>query len=248
MQGKILGRIHSEESAGTVDGPGLRYVIFMQGCPLRCQFCHNPDTWNLNGGYMMSVDDMLANILKYKEFMSFSGGGVTVSGGDPILHLEFVTELFIKLRENGIHTALDTSGYVLGSKELDRLLQNTDLVLLDIKHLDTIKHKSLTGFDNLKILNFLQHLEDMKVKTWVRYVIIPTISDDLDYANQLGDYVKKFSNVECLELLPYHEMGKYKWQELGLKYKLDHISPPEPKVVKEIAKIIKSKGLKVLGF
>lgn len=247
MEKEIKGRIHSEESAGTVDGPGLRYVVFMQGCPLRCQFCHNPDTWNLNGGREVGVDELLQRILKYKEFMKFSGGGVTISGGDPILQIPFLTELFKRLKENGIHTALDTSGYVMITKDLDQLLQYTDLVLLDIKQLDTIKHKELTGFDNIRIMHFMQHLEDMKVKTWIRYVVLPTISDDIEYARRMAEFAKKYHNVEYVELLPYHEMGKYKWEALGLKYKLSELSPPSKETMKAIKAVFKEVGVKTLG-
>lgn len=247
MEKEIKGRIHSEESAGTVDGPGIRYVVFMQGCPLRCKYCHNPDTWNLNGGIEVSVDELLQNILKYKEFMSFSGGGVTISGGDPILQVRFLTELFKKLKEHNIHTALDTSGYTMITPELNELLKYTDLVLLDLKQLDNVKHKALTGFDNIRILNFLTHLENLKVKTWVRYVVIPTISDDLEYAKQYANFVKKYGNVEYVELLPYHELGKYKWETLGLKYQLSDIHAPTKEKMKAIKTIFKEAEVKTLG-
>ncbi|MDD4555862.1 MAG: pyruvate formate-lyase-activating protein [Alphaproteobacteria bacterium] len=244
---EIRGRIHSEESAGTVDGPGLRYVVFTQGCPLRCQYCHNPDTWGLNGGKLITPQDLIDRIVKYKDFMKFSNGGVTVSGGEPLIQPKFVTELFKGLKAEGIHTAVDTAGHIDFSKDIEEVLKYTDLVLLDIKHLDPIRCKELTGFDNLRTLRFLDKLEDMRIKTWIRYVIVPTFNDTVEYAEKLADYVKKYKTVELVELLPYHEMGKFKWENLGLKYRLQGIEPPSKETVKAIAKIFNAKGIKTLG-
>ncbi|MFV0625785.1 MAG: pyruvate formate-lyase-activating protein [Alphaproteobacteria bacterium] len=244
---EILGRIHSEESAGTVDGPGLRYVVFTQGCPLRCQYCHNPDTWGLNGGQLVRPADLVSRISKYKDFMRFSNGGVTVSGGEPLLQPRFVEELFKGLKEQGIHTALDTSGHVDFSKDIEAALKYTDLVLLDIKHLDPLKHKELTGFENFRTLRFLDKLEDMRVKTWIRYVILPTFNATVEYAEKLALFVKKYRCVELVELLPYHEMGKFKWEKLGLKYRLQGIEPPTKETVKAIAKVFAAHGIKTLG-
>lgn len=244
---ELKARVHSRESAGTVDGPGLRYVVFMQGCPLRCKFCHNPDTWDVKGGTETSVGELLADIVKYKTFMDFSGGGVTISGGEPLLHKKFVTALFFKLKQKGIHTAIDTSGYTNIDEALDTLLDYTDLVMLDLKQLEPDAHEKLTGVNNARIIKFLEHLKEKKKKVWIRYVVLPGSNDSKEYAEGFADFVKQFDNVELVELLPYHEMGKYKWEQLGLKYELDHISSPSKEKMKEICDIFCRKGIRTLG-
>ena len=243
----ISTRIHSVETGGAVDGPGMRYVVFMQGCPLRCKFCHNPDTWNAKGGQPKNLSELWKDILKYKPFMQFSNGGITVSGGEPLLHKEFITFLFELAKQADIHTAIDTSGYTNIDDELDVLLTATDLVLLDIKHLDSDKHLDLTGVNNNKTLALLDHLRDLKINTWVRWVVLPGFNDSDEYAKRFADFIKDYDNVELVELLPYHEMGKYKWQEIGLKYELEGMSEPTKKDIQRIAAILHSQGIKTLG-
>ncbi len=240
----ITTNIHSKESAGTVDGPGFRFVVFFQGCPLRCKFCHNPDTWDINGGKLISVTNLYEEIIQYKPFMQFSGGGVTVSGGEPLLHKKFIIYLFELLKGSNIHTAIDTSGFVPINEELDKLMDLTDLVLLDIKHLNPNKHVDIAGVNNHKILKFLDYLAEKNIKTWLRWVILPGFNDSQEYAREFADFVKKYPNVELVELLPYHEMGKYKWQELGLKYELENILPPSKEDVAKIANILNECGIK----
>lgn len=243
----ISTRIHSVETGGTVDGPGIRYVVFMQGCPLRCKFCHNPDTWNPKNGQPKNLSELWKDIIKYKPFMKFSNGGITVSGGEPMLHKGFVTLLFELAKQADIHTAIDTSGYTNIDDELDILLTATDLVLLDIKHLNSDKHLELTGVNNKKTLALLKHLQERKIATWVRWVVLPGFNDSEAYAKEFADFIKDFDNVELVELLPYHEMGKYKWEALGLKYELDGVEPPSKEVIKRLAEILHERGIKTLG-
>jgi pyruvate formate lyase activating enzyme len=242
---ELRARVHSHESAGTVDGPGLRYVVFLQGCPLRCKFCHNVDTWDIHGGTETGVDELLQTILQYKRFMDFSGGGVTVSGGEPLLQAPFVTALFASLKAKGIHTALDTSGYGGDAVILDDLLDVTDLVLLDIKHRDPLVHKQLTGVDNTSTIKVLKRLNEKKIRTWIRYVVLAGINSDDQYAAAFGDFVKQFDAVELIELLPYHELGKYKWEKLGQPYQLSAANIPQAETIKQITNILQSRGLKV---
>lgn len=243
----ITARVHSQVSAGAVDGPGIRYVVFLQGCPLRCKFCHNPDTWNVTGGEDMSVRELLDNVMKYKTFMQFSGGGVTVSGGEPLLQKKFLQELFAELKLKGIHTAVDTSGYIRIDEDLDKVLDVTDLVLLDLKQIDDDAHKELTGVHNLLIKEFLNHLQKRNIKVWIRYVVLAGINDSAEYAERYAEFVKKYSNVELVEILPYHEMGVDKWTKLGLKYQLSKENIPSKEKLKEIANVLQSQGLKTLG-
>ena len=222
---------HSIQTMGALDGPGLRYVLFLQGCPFRCLFCHNPDTWS-GSANSMSVDEVFSDILKYKSFYENSNGGVTISGGEPLLQIPFLLELFKKLKTNNIHTAIDTCGYVDITEDLKKLLNYTDLFLLDIKHLDKQKHKDLTGCPNDKVLNFLKFLNDNNKSIWIRQVLVPDISMDNDYIDSLINFLKNFK-IEKVELLPYHEMGKEKYKKLGLEYKL-HSRIPTKEEVKKI--------------
>jgi pyruvate formate lyase activating enzyme len=235
----IKGRIHSFESFGTVDGPGIRYVIFMQGCPFQCLYCHNPDTWSCDSGTLYSVDEVFDKIRRYIPYFKNSGGGITVTGGEPLLQAEFITELFKKCKEEGIHTAIDTNGFVdSSSATIDTLLDYTDLVLLDIKHIDNKKHKSLTGCSNENVLKFAQHLNSRKIPVWLRYVVVPGLTDLEPDVKKLGKFIAKLSNIENIELLPFHKTGEYKWKELGLDYTLYDIPPASDNDIERVRKIL----------
>ena len=227
----MKGNIHSIETCGTVDGPGIRYIIFTQGCLLRCQYCHNPDTWSIGTGRDITTDEIIVDLQSYLPFIRASNGGITVSGGEPLLHLPFVTDLFKKCRALGIHTALDSSGGCFQSQPafleaLDELLSYTDLVLLDLKHIDPSKHKALTGKENAHILEFARLLDEKNVPVWVRHVLVPGRTDHEEDLIRLGQFVRTLSNVQKIEILPYHKLGVYKWETLGLKYRLEGIEPP----------------------
>jgi len=222
------GYIHSTESFGTVDGPGIRFVIFMQGCPMRCQYCHNPDTWKIGDGTEVTVDELLAQYKKNRSF--YKSGGITITGGEPLLQIDFITELFIKAKEENIHTCIDTSGITFNQNEeylnkLELLLKYTDLVMLDIKHIDGEKHKKLTGHGNKNILEFAQFLEKLNVPVWIRHIVVEGITDNQDDLIRLGEYIGKLSNLKALDVLPYHTMGVHKYKELGIEYPLMGIPP-----------------------
>lgn len=223
---EILGNIHSIESCGTVDGPGIRFVVFTQGCPLRCQYCHNPDTWDLTGeANMMSADEILA---QYDGVKEFCGGGITVTGGEPLLQTEFVTELFRKAHEKGIHTALDTSGLLFTSQmkdKIDELLKYTSLVLLDIKHIDDEEHKKLTKHSNKNILEFAKYLSGIKKPMWVRHVVVPGITFNEEYLTRLGEFLGELHNIAALDVLPYHDMAIPKYENLCIDYPLKDVPP-----------------------
>ena len=225
----MKGRIHSTESFGTVDGPGIRYVVFMQGCPMRCLYCHNPDTWAFHGGTETSAEEIIREFMKNKAF--YSKGGITVTGGEPLMQAEFVAELFALAKENGIHTAIDTSGVTFSDKNLeitDRVLDNTDLVMLDIKHINSEKHKELTGVPNDNILAFAKHLEKRNIPLWVRHVVIEGYTDGEEDLKELGRYIGRLKNLKALDVLPYHTLGKEKYKELGIPYPLEGIEPLSP--------------------
>ena len=235
---KIVGRVHSIETCGTVDGPGIRFVIFMQGCPLRCKYCHNPDTWKANEGEEKTTDEIFEEISKYKSYMKFSDGGVTVTGGEPLLQIDFLTDLFKKCKTDGIHTAIDTSGYLFNEKAKE-LLKYTDLVLLDIKNFDPVQYQNITGVRLEPTLNFLDYLKEQHIPTWVRYVLVPTLSDDLKSIDALGKYLSEFDNIKKIEILPFHKMGEYKWQELSIPYELKDVEAPSKDLVKQVYEIFK---------
>ncbi len=221
MQSNVKGKIHSFVSFSTVDGPGIRYVIFVQGCKLRCKYCHNPDTWDTNGGTEYTVDSILNKVLNCKDYLIKSGGGVTISGGEPLLQIEFLIELCKKLKENGLHVAIDTSGFCDIDTNLDKLLKYVDLIILDLKELDNLKHKWLTGVENTKILTFATYVTNVKkIKCYIRHVNVPNLTDSEEDVKLLNNFVKSLNNVDKVEYIPYHDMGKYKWEELGLKYEL----------------------------
>lgn len=218
----ITGNIHSYESFGTVDGPGIRFVIFAQGCVLRCQYCHNPDTWSLDEPKMIvSPETLLQEVMKYKVYFQ-KRGGVTFSGGEPLLQAEFVKEFFKLCKNEGIHTALDTSGNFL-NEQVKELLDYTDLVLLDIKTINVNLHPILTGVQLENSLRFLDYLQEIQKPSWIRHVVVPTITDNEDDLKALARHIKRYSVVEKVELLPYHAIGTFKYKELKKKYPLDGI-------------------------
>lgn len=226
----VKGRIHSIESFGSVDGPGVRYVVFMQGCGMRCQFCHNPDTWSMSEGYEISADELLNRALRYKGYWK-DNGGITVSGGEPLLQTDFLIEFFAGAKEAGVHTALDTSGSPFTRHEpffgkLKRLMEVTDLVLLDIKQIDEKRHKVLTGRGNSNILDMAKYLSDTGKPVWIRHVLVPGESDDDELLRRLDAFIRTLNNVERVEVLPYHTLGIFKWDELNMEYPLKGVAPP----------------------
>ena len=234
----IYGRIHSLESFGTVDGPGIRFVVFMQGCALKCKYCHNRDTWDINSGTLISVDDLINKIERYKNYILPSGGGVTVTGGEPLLQPQFLISLFKELKERGIPTAIDTSGMVDITNTMKELLSLTDLVLLDIKHINPEKCKELVGFSNEKELAFAKYLSDNNIPVWIRQVIIPGITDNKEDLLELKNFINSIKTVKNIELLPYHELGKSKWENLGLNYELEGIPSATSEDIKRVKDIL----------
>ncbi len=222
---ELLGNIHSIETCGTVDGPGIRFVVFMQGCPMRCLYCHNPDTWSLENNQQISVSSILKQYESVKEFCK---GGITVTGGEPLLQIDFVTELFKKFKENNIHTALDTSGIMFNPEntaKIDELMKYADLVLLDIKHISDEEHKKLTTHSNKKILAFAKYMSDLNKPVWIRHVVVPGVNDKEEYYTRLGEFMGTLNNVKALDVLPYHDMAIPKYENLGIKYPLKGVPP-----------------------
>lgn len=232
-----IARIHSMESFGTVDGPGIRFVLFLQGCHLKCKYCHNRDTWDINGGEEKTLEEIIEKIKNYKNYITISGGGVTVTGGEPLLQVKFLIELFKELKKENIHTCIDTSGMVNITDDIKELLQYTDLVLLDIKHIDDEKCKNLVGVSNKKELEFARYLSDNNIKMWIRQVLVPGYTDDEKDLQKLKEFIGTLKTVEKIQILKYHSMGKYKWEKLGLKYSLEGVRDATAKD-EEIAKKI----------
>ncbi len=235
-------RVHSVESFGSVDGPGIRFVIFLKGCAMRCQYCHNPDTWDRAGGNLRSVDDVLSQALRYRSYWG-EKGGITVSGGEALLQIQPLTELFHKAKDLGINTCLDTSAQPFSRKDgrfsaFEALMKYTDLVLLDIKHIDNGAHKRLTGWENENILDCARYLSDIHKPVWIRHVLVPGINDDDESLHRLRSFIDTLSNVERVEVLPYHDLGVYKWEQLGISYKLTDVKPPTEESVLHARKIL----------
>ena len=225
MSEDIIGNIHSVESCGTVDGPGIRFVVFTQGCPMRCQYCHNPDTWEFKDNQKVTADEILAQYDGVKEFCT---GGITVTGGEPMCQMDFVTELFKKAQAKGINTALDTSGVMFkpdNKEKLDELLKYTSVVLLDIKHIDDDEHKKLTGHSNKNILAFAKYLSEIKKPMWVRHVVVPGITFKEEYLTRLGEFLGTLQNIVALDVLPYHDMAIPKYENLKIDYPLKGVPP-----------------------
>ena len=236
------GFVHSTESFGTVDGPGVRFVIFLQGCPMRCQYCHNPDTWKMNTGAVRSAQSLIQEYERNKAF--YSKGGITVTGGEALMQIDFVLELFRLAKQKHIHTCLDTSGitYHPGdssyNEKLDALMAVTDLVMLDIKHIDPDGHKVLTGHDNAGILAFAKYLEEKNVDVWIRHVIVPGITDEEGQLIRLGTFLGTLSNIKALDVLPYHIMGVSKYKQMDIAYPLEGVPPATKEQAANAKKII----------
>lgn len=241
---EIKGRVHSIESCGTVDGPGIRFVTFMQGCPLRCQYCHNADTWATYGGTEYTPEELMEQIVKYKSYMRFSGGGVTFTGGEPLLQSDFLKEMFKLCKKQGIHIALDTSGF-LYSEKTKETIDMADMVLLDIKNFDPEVYKEVTSVSLEPTLKFLEHLREKNIECWVRYVLVPNLTDNIDAIEKMADYLKDFPNVTMIEVLPFHKMGEFKWEELGREYKLKDTEPPAKEAVEQVKEILRKSGKQV---
>jgi len=238
------GRIHSTESLGTLDGPGVRFVVFMQGCPMRCEFCHNPDTREAKGGKEIPSDELMAQILSCKPYFG-SSGGVTFTGGEPFLQTPFLKEMLQKCKKEGIHTAVETCGF-LGKKPAEDVLEYAGLFILGLKHLDAKKHKQLTGKENSGALELARFLSEKKKPFWLRYVIIPGITDSKEELEALADFLSKLGSLELVELLPYHRLGLEKWKQLGLGNKLKGIKPPTKEEMDAAKAIFGKKGIKTL--
>ncbi|MBF1237848.1 MAG: pyruvate formate lyase 1-activating protein [Lautropia mirabilis] len=243
------GLVHSIESCGTVDGPGLRYVLFLQGCLMRCLYCHNRDTWDLQSdkAHEMTVPEVMKQVMSYRHYLKATGGGVTATGGEPLLQYEFVRDWFVACHQNGIHTCLDTNGYALHYDEvLETLLDHTDLVMLDLKQIDPDIHRVLVGIPNTRTLAFAQHLARRKQKTRVRYVVVPGYTDDDRSAHLLGRFIAPMDNVDTVEILPYHELGAHKWALCGDDYKLKGVHPPPKETVQRVRSILEGYGKTVI--
>lgn len=240
---EIKGYIHSLESFGSVDGPGVRYVVFLSGCAMRCQFCHNPDTWKMGEGQVFTPEQLLKKALRYRNYWG-DKGGITVSGGEPMLQIDFLTEFFRLAKAEGVHTTLDTSGNPYTIKEpwhskFLELMKYTDLVMLDIKQIDEEAHKVLTGFSNENILAMARELSDIGKPMWIRHVLVPGGSDRDDYLHSLADFIHTLKSVERVEVLPYHTLGTFKWENLGIPYPLKGVCPPDQSRIKNAEEILK---------
>ncbi len=238
----LAGAIHSIETFGAVDGPGIRFVIFLQGCALRCQYCHNADTWDKKSNDIRTVDEVLAQAERYRSYWG-NKGGITVSGGEPLLQIDFLIDLFKEAKNRGINTCIDTAGQPFTKcdpfiSKFNELMKYTDLLMVDIKHIDEEKHKLLTGQTNKNILEMLTYLSEINKPVWIRQVLVPTITDDDKWLYETRAFIETLSNVQKIEVLPYHSFGKYKWDLLGIPYKLDNIASPSEERVKNAERIL----------
>lgn len=239
----MKGYIHSFESFGTKDGPGIRFVFFMQGCPLRCLYCHNPDTWNMKEHkYELTPEQAFDEVSKVKGFIR--SGGVTMSGGEPLLQPEFISEFFKLCKQDNLHTAIDTSGYILNDK-VKAVLELTDLVLLDIKHINPAKYEQLTARPLEPTKRFMEYLAQINKPVWVRYVLVPQFTDDEEDLHAWAKYVSQFSNIERIDILPFHQMGIHKWEQMGKDYKLKEVQPPTQSQLEKAETIFRSYNLPV---
>ena len=239
---EIKGRIHSVESFGSADGAGVRYIVFLKGCNMRCQYCHNPDTWAKDGGELMTPEEVLKKALRYKTYWK-EKGGITVSGGEALLQIDFVTELFRLAKEKGVNTCLDTSGNPFSLEEpfkskFDELMKYTDLFMLDIKHMDDAAHRKLTGQTNQNILEMAAYLSDHGKAMWIRHVLVPGITTEEDELYRLRSFLDTLKTVERVEVLPYHTLGVFKWKELGIPYQLEGVDPPTKEQIDRAKEIL----------
>lgn len=242
----MLGRVHSTESFGSADGPGVRYLIFLQGCSMRCRYCHNVDTWATNKGELKSADELLDQAERYRSYWGREGG-ITVSGGEALLQIDFLIELFSKAHGRGIHTCLDTSLAPFTRNEpyfekFQKLMGFTDLILADIKHIDPVEHQALTGRDNQNILDGLRYLSKIQKPVWIRHVLVPGITDNDHYLKLTRAFIETLDNVERVEVLPYHNLGTFKWEELGIPYTLSDVQPPTPERVVNAERILRGQA------
>lgn len=249
MTEENLGYVHSIETFGSVDGPGIRYVVFMQGCRLRCAFCHNPDTWDVGGGTPYTVKELIDQAVDYRDYWG-DDGGITISGGEPLLQIDFILELFKEAKKLGIHTAIDTCGAPFTKDEpfysvYDELMQFTDLILMDIKHINNEFHKTYTMAENTSILEMARDLSERKIPMWIRHVLVPEHSDFDEDLEALSQFIQSLGDsVKNVEILPYHELGVYKYEEMGIPYKLKGINPPTEDRVKNANRILKTSEYK----
>ena len=244
MSSDIKGRVHSVESFGSVDGPGVRYIVFLQGCHMRCKYCHNPETWSMEGGELMTAQEVFDKAYRFRNYWK-NNGGITVSGGEAMLQMEFVTELFKLAKKENVHTTLDTSGNPFTMEEtfksqFDELMKVTDLFMLDIKHIDDEKHKQITGWTNSNILQLARYLSDNGKDMWIRHVLVPGYTDDENDLIRLRDFVKSLKTVQRFEVLPYHTLGVFKWENLGIPYSLSDVMPPDRDQIKRANDILET--------
>ena len=229
---QVKGRVHSVETFGLVDGPGVRYILFLQGCRMRCKYCHNPETWDLNAGEEKTAQEAFAHAVRYKNYWG-KNGGITVSGGEPLLQIDFVIEFFKLAKQKGIHTTIDTAGnpFTMDDPEwlakFDQLMEVTDLFMLDIKQMDEEAHKDLTKWGNQNILQMAKYLSDHGKEMWIRRVLVPGVTDDDDELQKLADFIKELKTVSRVEVLPYHTLGLFKWENIGVEYPLEGVRTPE---------------------
>ena len=235
----MKGYVHSIETFGLVDGPGVRFIAFMAGCAMRCKYCHNPDTWSMSVGEQFEAEELVKRALRYKSYWK-NGGGITVSGGEPMLQAEFVTELFTLAKKAGIHTTLDTSAqpWNKDDEKFQKLLEVTDLVMLDIKEFDSSAHKELTGFSNENIIEFAHYLSDIGKPMWIRHVLVPGVTGSEESLTKIKGLVDSLKTVEKIEILPYHSFGKPKWEKLGIDYSLKDVKPPSEEELEHAKSIL----------
>src|SRR5699024_2284021 len=228
----MKGNVHSIESMGLTDGRGIRFIVFFQGCSLRCAYCHNPDTWSMDGGKEMSSQEVVGKALRFKPYFESSGGGVTCSGGDPLLQPEFLIEFLRLCKQNGLHTTLDTAGFGRGNYE--EILKYTDLVMLDVKHVTEDGYKKLTGKRPNEFLKFVDVLRKTDTPTWIRHVVVPGVTDGEDHIERLNAFIGEMNNIEKVELLPYHVLGVNKYKEMGIPYRLKGVAPMDKKILRRL--------------
>ncbi len=238
----LQGRIHSIETFGSVDGPGVRFIIFLKGCNLRCKYCHNADTWNPESNDLRTADELLDKAERYKSYWG-DEGGITVSGGEPLLQMDFLRELFSKAKERGINTCIDTAAEPFSREEpffskFKALMEDTDLLLVDIKHIDNDEHIKLTGKPNENIKDCLRYLSDIGKPVWIRHVLVPGITDNDEYLKKTRDFIDTLSNVKRIDVLPYHSLGQFKWEELGIPYQLVGVESPSAERIENAKRIL----------